>query len=54
MRTKPSRGVAGLDAARERRRAERGAILATLQSFGLISRSRGGVPMPVPESALIT
>jgi transposase InsO family protein len=38
--------VEGLDGARERRRAEREAILATLQSFGLINRTRGGVPVP--------
>jgi transposase InsO family protein len=44
----------GLDGARERRRAEREAILATLQSFGLINRTRGGVPVPVPQRALIT
>jgi hypothetical protein len=46
--------VEGLEPARERRRAEREAILATLQSFGLINRSRGGRPGPSPKCALIT
>jgi transposase InsO family protein len=49
-----ARAVEGLDKARERRRAEREAILATLQSFGLIIRTRGGVPVPAPRCELIT
>jgi transposase InsO family protein len=49
-----ARATKGLDGARERRRAEREAILATLQSFGLINRTRGGVPVPEPQRALIT
>jgi len=40
-----ARAVEGLDRARERRRAEREAILATLQSFKVITRSRGGLPI---------
>jgi hypothetical protein len=43
----------GLDKARERRRAEREAILATLHSFKVITRSRGGVH-PGLERELIT
>ncbi|MDP2734784.1 MAG: hypothetical protein Q8P12_01100 [bacterium] len=31
--------------ARVRRRAERGAIYATLEFFGLVKRTRGGVPL---------
>jgi hypothetical protein len=46
--------VEGLESARERCRAEREAILATLQSFGLINRTRGGVAVPTSEAALIT
>jgi hypothetical protein len=46
--------VEGLEPGRERRRAEREAILATLQSFGLINRTRGGIPVPTSEVALIT
>ena len=45
-----ARAVEGLEAARERRRPEREAILATLQSFGLITRTRGGVPIPAPNA----
>jgi transposase InsO family protein len=45
-----ARVTAGLDRARERRRAEREAILATLQSFNVISRSRGGAPSPAPNA----
>ena len=33
---------------------EREAILATLQSFGLIIRTRGGVSVPAPKCELIT
>jgi hypothetical protein len=46
--------VEGLDGARERRRVEREAILATLESFGLIIRTRRDVPVPAPKAALIT
>jgi hypothetical protein len=49
-----ARGVEGLDKARDRRRAEREAILATLQSFGLITRTRGGVSVPPPKCELIS
>jgi transposase InsO family protein len=49
-----ARAMEGLEPGRERRRAEREAILATLQSFGLIIRTRGGVPVPAPEAALLT
>jgi transposase InsO family protein len=49
-----ARAVEGLGPGRERRRAEREAILTTLQSFDLINRTRGGVPVPCPQTALIT
>jgi hypothetical protein len=49
-----ARATAGLDKARERRRAEREAILATLESFGAITRSRGGEPIQAPQRELIT
>ncbi len=38
--------VKGMRNARERRMAEREAILQTLENFGLIKRSRGGAPCP--------
>ena len=37
--------VQGASTARERRRAERGAIYATLEGYGLVKRTRGGVPL---------
>lgn len=36
----------GCQSDRERRKAEREAILQTLERFGLISRTRGGAPLP--------
>lgn len=44
-----SRALEGLESSRVRRRAEREAIFATMQCFGLITRTRGGVPIPARE-----
>ncbi|HET6204552.1 MAG TPA: transposase family protein [Planctomycetota bacterium] len=44
-----SRAVAGLKEGRGRRRAQREAILNTMQRFRLITRTRGGVPIPAPK-----
>jgi transposase InsO family protein len=44
-----SEAVAGLEGARARRRAERDAIFRTMECFRLITRTRGGVPIPASE-----
>ena len=46
--------VHGLSNARERRRAEREAILATLEDFELITRTRGGRPLPRSKPARVS
>lgn len=46
-----AKAVAGCSKVRERRRAEREAIYATLESFGLIKRWRGNRPIHADESA---
>jgi len=40
------KAVEGCNNPRARRRAEREAILQTLETFGLITRTRGGLPLP--------
>jgi transposase InsO family protein len=49
-----SRAVLGLDDGRGRRRAEREAILNTMERFRLITRTRGGVPIPAPKPESIS
>lgn len=49
-----ARAVEGSPTARERRRGEREAVFATLELYGFITRSRGGVRIRAPESAAIS
>jgi hypothetical protein len=44
------RAVQGIDDARARRRAEREAILCTLEQFGLVKRTRGRRPAPCSKA----
>jgi len=42
--------VQGIDDARARRRAEREAVLCTLEQFGLVTRTRGRWPAPCSKA----
>ncbi len=50
-RSAVEKAVRGVSTARARRKAERGAIYATLERSGLVERTRGGVP---PEASKAT
>jgi len=41
--------VGGIDGARARRLAQREAVFRSLESRGLIRRTRGGLPLPSPK-----
>jgi transposase InsO family protein len=45
-----ARAVAAAPSKRARRKAEREAIYSTLEAFGLVTRTRGGRPLPGPDS----
>jgi len=49
-RSAVEQAVQGASTARARRRAERGAIYATLERFGLVKRTRGGVPLEASKA----
>jgi hypothetical protein len=42
--------VLGVIGARARRRAEREAVFTTLELYGLVTRTRGGAPLPFPKA----
>jgi transposase InsO family protein len=42
--------VLGVIGARARRRAEREAVFTTLELYGLVTRTRGGAPLPSPKA----
>ncbi|MCI0669473.1 MAG: hypothetical protein L0Y64_03320 [Myxococcaceae bacterium] len=44
----------GIDGARARRRAEREAVLCTLEQFGLVTRTRGRRPAPASKAARLS
>jgi len=46
--------VGGIDGARARRLAQREAVFRSLESRGLIRRTRGGLPLPSPKPDTIT
>ena len=49
-RSAVEKAVRGASTARARRRAERGAIYATLEQDGLVKRTRGGVPLEASKA----
>jgi len=49
-----ARAVHGCETARARQIAQREAILATAARFGTVTRTRGGVPLPIVETETIT
>ena len=49
-RSAVEKAVRGASTARARRRAERGAIYATLDGYGLVKRTRGGVPLEASKA----